>query len=63
MVHWVYELSSTPPRCDVVRELKQRAPLDFAQTIGTKSDIITVLGSAPLLNTSNTSVSAFIGDR
>jgi hypothetical protein len=38
-------------------EADEKARLDFALTIGSKSDSITVLGSAPLLNTSNDSMS------
>jgi hypothetical protein len=47
----------------VVIEVNQRARLDFALMIGSKTDIITVLGSAPLLNTSNASVSTLTGKR
>ena len=44
-------------------EADQRARLDFALTIGGKTDRITVLGSAPLLNTSDGSVSTLISNR
>jgi len=47
----------------VMIEVNQRARLDLALTIGSKSDSITVLGSAPLLNTSDASVSPLIGNR
>jgi hypothetical protein len=46
----------------VVIEVEQRARQDFALTISSKTDIITVLGSAPLFNTSDASVSTLIGD-
>lgn len=39
------------------------AHLDFTLTIGSRSDSITVLASAPLLNTSDASVSTLIGNR
>ena len=41
----------------VVVEVDQRARLDFALTIGSNTETITVEGSAPLLNTSDASVS------
>jgi len=47
----------------VVVEVNQRARLDFALTIGSNTDSITVQGSAPLLNTSDASVSTLIGNR
>jgi carboxypeptidase family protein len=47
----------------VVIEAEQMARLDFTLTIGSKSDSITVLGSAPLFNTSDASVSTLIGNR
>jgi len=37
--------------------------MHFALRIGSESDGITVLGSAPLLNTSDASVSTLIGNR
>ncbi len=47
----------------VVVEVEQRARVDFALTIGSNTDSITVQGSAPLLNTSDASVSTLIGNR
>jgi hypothetical protein len=47
----------------VVIEVNQRARLDFALTIDSKSDIIAVLGSAPLLNASHASVGTLTGNR
>ena len=47
----------------VVVEVDQRARLDFALTIGTNAEAITVEGSAPLLNASDASVSTLIGNR
>ena len=47
----------------VVVEVDQRARLDFALTIGSNTETITVEGSAPLLNTSDASVSTVIGNR
>src|SRR3984957_3235449 len=47
----------------VVVEVDQRARLDFALTIGNTTETITVQGSAPLLNTSDASVSTVIGNR
>jgi hypothetical protein len=47
----------------VVVEVDQRARLDFALTIGSNSESITVQESAPLLNTSDASVSTLIGNR
>src|ERR1700674_2474645 len=47
----------------VVVEVDQRARLDFALTVGSNTDSITVQGSAPLLNTSDASVSTVIGNR
>jgi hypothetical protein len=44
----------------VVVEVDQRARLDFALTVGSNADTITVQGSAPLLNTSDASVSTLI---
>jgi Carboxypeptidase regulatory-like domain/TonB dependent receptor len=44
----------------VVVEVDQRARLDFALTIGRTTESITVQGSAPLLNTSDASVSTVI---
>ena len=44
-------------------EVDQRARLDFALTIGGKQESITVEGSAPLLNTSDASVSNLIGNQ
>jgi hypothetical protein len=47
----------------VVVEVDQRARLDFALTVGSKTESITVQGSAPLLNASDASVSTLIGNR
>jgi hypothetical protein len=47
----------------VVLEVDQRARLDFALTIGSNAESITVQGSAPLLNASDASVSTVIGNR
>ena len=47
----------------VVVEVDQRARLDFALTIGSNAESITVQGSAPLLNTSDASVSTVIDNR
>src|ERR1700757_132595 len=44
-------------------EVDQRARLDFALTIGSNTESITVEGSAPLLDTSGASVSTVIGNR
>ena len=44
----------------VVVEVDQRARLDFALTVGSNAETITVEGSAPLLNTSDASVSTVI---
>ncbi|MFZ0419496.1 MAG: TonB-dependent receptor [Candidatus Sulfotelmatobacter sp.] len=47
----------------IVLEAEQTARLDFNLTIGSTSETITVEGSAPLLNTSDASVSTLIGNR
>jgi Carboxypeptidase regulatory-like domain/TonB dependent receptor len=47
----------------VVVEVDQRARLDFALIVGGNTETITVQGSAPLLNTSDASVSTLIGNR
>jgi hypothetical protein len=47
----------------VVFEVGQRARLEFALTVGSKTETVTVQGSAPLLNTSDASVSTLIGNR
>jgi hypothetical protein len=47
----------------VVIEVNQRARLDFALTIGSESDNITISRSAPLLNPSDASVSILMGNR
>ena len=47
----------------VVVEVDQRARLDFALIIGSTTETITVQGSAPLLNTSDASVSTVIDPR
>ena len=44
-------------------EVGQRARLDFALIIGSNTETITVQGSAPLLNTSDASVSSVIGNQ
>src|ERR1700685_1444597 len=44
----------------VVVEVDQRARLDFALTIGSNTETITVEGGTPLLNTSDASVSTVI---
>src|SRR5260370_38505453 len=47
----------------VVVEVDQRARLDFALTVGSNAESITVQGSAMLLNASDASVSTLIGNR
>ena len=47
----------------VAVEVDQRARLNFSLTVGSKAETITVQGSAPLLNTSDASVSTIIGNR
>ena len=47
----------------VAVEVDQRAQLDFALTIGSNTESITVQGSAPLLNNSDASVSTVIGNQ
>src|SRR5215469_3558863 len=47
----------------ILLEVDQRARLDFALTIGGPSEIITVEGTAPLLNALDASVSTVIGNR
>ena len=47
----------------IVLEVDQRARLDFALTLGSDTETITVQGNAPLLNTSDASVSTVIGNR
>src|SRR5260370_2878834 len=47
----------------VVVEVDQRAPLDFALTLGSTAESITVQGSAPLLHVSDASVSTVISNR
>src|SRR5260370_12958780 len=44
-------------------EVGQRARLDFALTIGSNTDTVTVQGTPPLLSTSDASVSTVIGNR
>jgi hypothetical protein len=46
----------------VVVEVDQRARLDFALTVGSTTETITVQGNAPLLNASDASVSTLIGN-
>ncbi len=47
----------------VVVEVDQRARLDFALTVGNNTESVTVEGTAPLLNTSDASVSTVIGNQ
>jgi hypothetical protein len=47
----------------MVVEVDQRARLDFALTVGSSTESITVQASAPLLNTSDASVSTLIGNQ
>ncbi len=47
----------------IVVEVDQRARVDFALTVGSKAETITVQGTAPLLNTSDASVGTLIGNR
>jgi hypothetical protein len=47
----------------VALEVDQRATLDFSLSIGTTAETVTVEGSAPLLNSSDASVSTVIGNR
>ena len=47
----------------IVLEVDQRATLDFALSIGSATETVTVEGSAPLLNASDASVSTVIGNR
>ena len=47
----------------IVLEVDQRATLDFALTLGSTSDTMTVKGNAPLVNASDASVSTVIGNR
>jgi len=44
-------------------EVGQRARLDFALTVGSTAESVTVGGSAPLLNASDASVSTVVGNR
>jgi len=46
----------------LVVEVNQRARLDFALTVGSTTETITVQGSAPLLNASDASVSTLIAN-
>jgi hypothetical protein len=47
----------------VIVEVDQRARLNFTLEIGNPTEIVTVEGTAPLLNTSDASVSTLIGNR
>ena len=47
----------------VVLEVGQRAALNFALSVGTKSETVTVEGSSPSLNTSDASVSTVIDNQ
>lgn len=53
----------TVHQTDVVVEVDQRARLDFALTIGSKEETVTVLANPSLLHTSEASVSTVIGNR
>jgi hypothetical protein len=48
---------------DVVLHVQDRLEIDFAMTVGSASETIMVEGGAPLLNTSDASVSTLIGNR
>ena len=50
-------------RNGIVVEVDQRARLDFALTVGSNTETITVEGNAPLLNSSDASVSTVIGNQ
>ncbi len=47
----------------VVVEVDQRARLDFSLSVGSKSEIVTVRGAAPLLNTEDASVSTVVDNQ
>ena len=47
----------------IVIEADQQARMDFALTIGSRTETITVQGGAPLLNTSDATVSTLIGNQ
>src|SRR5271157_3280099 len=47
----------------MVLEAKQQARIDFSLKVGTTTETITVEGSAPLLNTSDATVSTLIGNQ
>ena len=75
----VYSVSALPPghysitvqangfktihQSDVILEVAQHARLDFSLEIGSQEQRIAVEGSAPLLNSSDASVSTVIGER
>ena len=54
---------TTTHQTGVVLEADQQARLDFALKVGGPSENITVQGSAPLLNTSDATVSTLIGNQ
>jgi len=47
----------------IVLEADQQARMDFALTIGSRTETVTVQGGAPLLNTSDATVSTLIGNQ
>ena len=47
----------------IVLEADQQARMDFALTIGSRTETVTVEGSTPLLNTSDATVSTLIGNQ
>jgi hypothetical protein len=47
----------------IILEANQNARMDFALTIGSRTETITVEGNAPLLNTSDATVSTLIGNQ
>ena len=47
----------------IVLEANQQARIDFGLTIGSTTETITVEGEAPLLNTSDATVSTLIGNQ
>src|SRR5262249_13082080 len=47
----------------IVLEVDHRASLDFTLSIGSSNETVTVHGTAPLLNTSDASVSTVIGNQ
>ena len=53
----------TVHQAGIVLEADQQARMDFALTIGSRTETITVQGGAPLLNTSDATVSTLIGNQ